>query len=404
MSGVIIAAAAARARLEPVHGVKAFRSNSSSAIASRAGQYLGMSAHALGPKELAQAVHDDSRELGIPRVKAPGPDQRWADQSILDRLTNRLTGASTDLFGRFNDGEYERDAAQRLWRNLSVAKDPDTLVALLNLRQHSDHDLEAVAAAAGLAILSGGSLELSNVVLKDFAESTDDLIRGIASAIVRPPRPLPPPVVADTNTAPYDTPVSTTIHGTWDLVTNNGWYEPRSDLHDHLRSTTKNLYDDEAYFIWSGEYSAAARAQGAADLYHWQNIVSSAGWIDTIYAHSHGGNVALDAAAAGQRIKMLVLLHTPAIHRPDKEWKSINSNVQSVIAMRTRMDLVVLADSLMSREARQKFDGRKLPHFPITNTWARREAWFSHSFFVDAQNWIDYKLAKKVKSRYRLIR
>lgn len=387
--------------LEPVPGIDAFRTESPSSIASRAAQYLGMCAYAFGGNEIASGVQDDGDALEVPHVVAATEDlERWADQSELDALTDI---ALQHHVGNVSLDEKDLAAAAALWEELSATHLPTTLLALLNLRQRSDDELEAVAAAAGLAIFSRGQLEKSISILEAAAQSEDDLVRGIASAILQAPPSAPQPRM---NPMWLGHPTSTTIHGTWGLVTETGWHKPGSPLHDHLRlSTTDNLYDDPGYFIWSGEYSDWARSEGAADLVSWREIISDAGWLDTVYAHSHGGNVALSAAASGQRIKMLVLLHTPAIGRPDEEWVTISGNIGGVIAMRTRMDLVVLADSLRSRENRQKFNPSKLPHFfPVVAHWKGREAWFSHSYYITLDNWIRNDLADIVRSRYALIR
>lgn len=385
--------------LEPIPGVEAFFSTSPSAIASRAAQYLGMTAYAFGGDEVALGVQDDGDALGVPHVLAASEDlDHWTDQSELDRLTDlAIEHHAGNVFTDRDDPAI----AAALWEELSVTHLPTTLLALLNLRQQSRDELEAVAAAAGLAIFSRGDLEVSAAILEAARESEDDLVRGIAAAILGFP-----PVVTETPDRPgrLTHPTSTTIHGTWGLVTETGWHKPGSPLHDHLRSTTGNLYSDRGYFLWSGEYSDRARTDGAADLIDWQDLVSDAGWLDTVYAHSHGGNVALSAAASGQRIKMLVLLHTPAIARSDEEWATITANIRSVIAMRTRMDLVVLADSLRSKEPRQKFNPTKLPHFPVVGHWKNHEAWFSHSYYVTLENWTQNDLADIVTTRYMLIK
>jgi pimeloyl-ACP methyl ester carboxylesterase len=176
-------------------------------------------------------------------------------------------------------------------------------------------------------------------------------------------------------------------------------------MHGHIRDhASPNLYDDPGYFFWSGVYSDDDREQAAQDLITWRSVVSpSNDELDIVFAHSHGGNVALSAAAAGQRMRMLVLMHTPAIARGDDEWARIRRSVKSVIVMRTRADLVVAADSLRSGEGRQKFDVRKLPHFPVVRSWKHPDAWFSHSFYVSRENWERFDLANIVATRHRWV-
>ena len=117
--------------------------------------------------------------------------------------------------------------------------------------------------------------------------------------------------------------------------------------------------------------------------------------LDTVFAHSHGGNVALTAAANGERIRMLVTLHTPALPRPDEQWAAIRARIGRVLVMRTRLDHVVLADGLVTGST-QRFDQAKLPHKPVVLHWANKDAWFSHSFFTKLDSWRKYDLAGAV--------
>ena len=387
--------------IEPVVGVAAFAQVTPAAIASRAAQYLGMSAYAFGGNELARGVQDDADMLAVPHVAAGGSDvEQWLNQDALDEMTDL---AIQHHWGRSWDGSYAPDGAAALWRELDTHHLPTTLLALLNYAQRSAHELEAVAAAGSLTAISQDRMVQPVTILKRGLASDDPLTRGVAAALsgwsmaseATPMQPTIPPVAA---------PTSTPIHGTWGLVTDTGWHKPGSSLHDHLRSTvTKNLYKHDTYFMWSGEYSDEGRANGARDLTRWRDVVSEAGWLDMVYAHSHGGNVALNSLAAGQRIKMLVLLHTPAIHRSDEDWETIRRNVGGVIAMRTRMDLVVLGDSLRHFENRLKFNPRDLPHFPVVGHWARKDAWLSHSHYITVDNWIGEDLSDIVRTRYALI-
>ncbi|KRA25015.1 hypothetical protein ASD65_11710 [Microbacterium sp. Root61] len=387
--------------LEPISGVSAFRDTSPSAIASRAGQYLGMSAYAFGGDDLARGVQDDADALGVPHVQGATPElEGWFDPDALDDLTDR---ALQHHWGRSWDGTYDAEGAAALWEELDTTHLPTTLLALLNYAQRSDEELEAVAAAGSLAIITGQEAAQSSESLRRGFDSRDPLTQGVAAALTgwtttgeaAPAQPSRPRIVG---------PTSTPIHGTWGLVTDTGWHKPGSSLHDHLRETvTGNLYDDDTYYFWSGEYSDQARADGARDLAIWRDVVSDTAWLDTVYAHSHGGNVALNALAAGQQIKMLVLLHTPAISRSAEEWATIRANVGGVIAMRTRMDLVVLGDSLKHFENRLKFNPRNLPHFPVVGHWKHGDAWLSHAHYITTDNWVSEDLADIVRTRYALI-
>ncbi|WP_434317388.1 hypothetical protein [Leifsonia sp. P73] len=391
--------------LEPLPGVEAFESELPSALASRAAQYLGMATYAFGSPAAAAALQDEGDELAIPQLAAAGEEVdsvRYA-QERLDESTD-IALADRGLPG-FDGGPGSSETASLLWQEVDGTRRPEVLVALLNLRQRAG-GVEGAAAAAALLGLSRGELRVSAELLSAAAGSSDELERGIALAALGPepvPGPAPVPGPGPTAPVPLGASVSTTIHGTWGLVADDdGWYVPGSPMHDFLRDRVRDdLYDSRPdYFMWNGGYSDADRGQGAADLPVWTRRVSPQNdRLDTVFAHSHGGNVALSAAAAGQGIRLLVLLHTPAIERPDAEWAAIRAKVGGVVVMRTRLDLVVLADGTRHWTSRLKFDPQKLPHFPVMVHWRRREGYFDHSYFVKRENWERYNLPDIVQSR-----
>src|SRR6185503_6803521 len=67
--------------------------------------------------------------------------------------------------------------------------------------------------------------------------------------------------------------------------------------------------------------------------------------LDKVFAHSHGGNVALDAVVR-HRIKMnlLVLMNTPSLHRTDEEWGIVGELVGRIVSLQTPWDIVRIAD------------------------------------------------------------
>ncbi len=389
--------------LEPVVGVAAFSDASRSAIASRAAQYLGMAAYAFGGDDLAQNVQDDANILAVLHVRNEALDlQLWSEPGFLDDITD---SALRHHWGRSWDGSYDPEGAAALWEELNANHLPTTLLALLNYAQRSDQELEAVSAAGSLSVITRNEATIQSELMQRGSGSDDPLTRGVATAFMGGSDGLAQSAMQSSLPAlRLIDPTSTLIHGTWGLVTDDGWHKPGSPMHHHLRSTvTGNLYDGNEYYVWNGGYSDQDRASGASDLSRWRDVVSDVDWLDTVYAHSHGGNVALNSLAMGQRIKMLVLLHTPAIHRSDEDWAKIRESVRTVVVMRTRMDLVVLADSLRHRENRLKFNPSKLPHFPVVDHWKHRDAWLSHSHFINVENWIRDDLSDIVRTRYALI-
>ncbi|HWI31524.1 MAG TPA: alpha/beta hydrolase [Microbacterium sp.] len=356
--------------LEPIRGVEAFVTDGASSEASQSAQLLAMTAYASG-QDGATDIQDDADELGVPQL-SPRPDllELYAEPGRLDDIT----GLEIRHYG---------ESPADLWDGINRDRSVTTLLALLNTLQTSDSDLVAVSAAASVQNLVRGASE--SAVYRGL-NSSDELARGVAEAAfgsARPPGTNPTSSARGTK----EQTLSTTINGTWGLVDDDGWYQPGSGLHGLLRDRlSENLYSESDYYGWSGEYSDPARWVAAQDLLIWREARSEPEAIDTVYAHSHGGTVALNAAALGQRIRFLVLLHAPAVPRSAEEWATIRGNVRRVVAMRTRLDLVVLADRFKSN-SRQKFDAAQLPHTPVVRHWREREAWFSHSFYVNRANW-----------------
>jgi hypothetical protein len=110
-----------------------------------------------------------------------------------------------------------------------------------------------------------------------------------------------------------------TVHGTGDTSAEregSKWYQIGSDFMTRLAEQLSALgYDLECIpFLWDGANSALARARAAAALQRELDAASRRGWVHVI-GHSHGGNVANDAACRiawreGRRRRKLASLIT----------------------------------------------------------------------------------------------
>ena len=118
--------------------------------------------------------------------------------------------------------------------------------------------------------------------------------------------------------------------------------------------------------------------------------------LDTIYAHSHGGNVALDHVASGERVAMLVLMHTPFLPRSERDWTEIERNAGRIVVLRTRADLVVLLNNIKNGSTALPPAGltnvRDLPSHPFGVDF-----WLRHSFFTRLRSWQTYGIANEVR-------
>jgi len=368
---------------------------------------MGMSLFAFGSDEQIADLHGDAAELEVPQVRQADPAiAELADEGSLEHLLYDMLEAHWDGFPRHLDlDESERlEGSAALWREVDRSHDPRTLLALLALGARSPEDLEAAGAAAGLDRFAEGRLESAQVLLDRLTESADPLASAIARVVLN--RAAPGLDEASPGSSPGSTAgpttVSAAVHGTWGMVGDDPWYRPGAELHRHIRSeVSPNLYDERGYYVWTGGFSQRDRDQGASDLSLWREVNQFTSF-DDIYAHSHGGNVALSAAAAGERIRMLVLMHTPALPRSREEWERIADHIGRVVVLRTRMDLVVLADGVRNG-SRQRFDARTLPHFEVALHWAKGDGWFSHGLFVSRPKWEQYHIAEIVESQRRLV-
>lgn len=206
-----------------------------------------------------------------------------------------------------------------------------------------------------------------------------------------------------------DRPLSIGLHGTFSRY-GTSRVAPNQPFYSYLASQfSPELFQDErTCFRWSGRYSHADRSKGARDLPLWLSSIGDAEALDTVYAHSHGGNVALSAAAQGLRIKFLVLLSVPPIERSSEEWATIGRHVGYTMSLRSGLDWVVLADLVARRAARavrvpgvERSSGLDFPPEADIHT-AAPFGWFSHSTWLDQRIWQTTTIEAEVRNKHAL--
>jgi hypothetical protein len=300
-------------------------------------------------------------------------------------------------------------AVDRLYGNIRQYRSSRAAFALLNLCLLSDHERVKVASAAALFLLHPKSSEDLLPVLQNASESEDLVVAEMALTASEAwdddtQDGDGTEVTADGDQELLDAAVgaeslagkkvSIVVHGTFARIVPNAWYKPQADLPVRIRKEcSPDLYDKANYFRWTGKYSARQRRRGAQRLIAWcrsRGITK----LETVYAHSHGGNVVLNAIQKGLRVNLLVLLHMPVLPRTPKNWKLIEERVGWVLDLRTPHDWVVRLDSL--RNFSQNGFGDRLlcvsePAGAIVDGSA-----FSHSHFVKDQTWELYDLPNDV--------
>lgn len=331
-------------------------------------------------------------------------------QERLDEATHELLyRLDVDHDWRGESTNLDQQAA--LWSRIQATRSRPATYALLNLAARSTDSLAATAAATALAEITRNTSPLSWDVLRAASNDSDPDAAAIARTALTGPQlsstvttPLLDRQTTETASTEDEAPsapetersdLSTCVHGTWSRHRTNRWYAPRSQLHQHIKdNATPNLYDGRGYFRWTGGYGDDARASGASDLSRWR-ATRGVEEFDTVYAHSHGGNVALEAASKGERIHLLVLLHSPILPRSPWEWGAISRNVGRVYSLRSRADLVMLADGLRTGSTLDLPAGL-LPGGSVKPHWRDPSAYFAHDYYLRLRTWNDFDIASDI--------
>lgn len=374
-----------------------------------------MTIFASGSTEQAASIGADAAEIGTPMVD--GAELEAGSPLLESYALDYYTSAALNTKGTRSSWQpgAPSTASDRseIWRRIAEGGGWLELAYLLNLSMTGPSSLERVASAQALDALAEGRNWRAREVLANVESTRSSVIAAIGSTSWPPRRPPPsprnpggPPPIWDPY--PFDKEPrvarSLAIHGTWARIARERWYAPGHPLHSHIAAeSSTNLYIRDDYPRWSGGYSADARFEGAEGLRAWvserRELIER---VDTVYAHSHGGNVALTAAAMGLEIEMLVLLHVPPRTRSDSEWQAIRNNVNRVLVYRTNLDCVVLADMIRARAKgeertlRQRFDPTRLAHVD-SEPHPIKGPWFSHGHYTSFDTWADKDIASDVR-------
>jgi hypothetical protein len=264
-------------------------------------------------------------------------------------------------------------------------EDPTTelAAALFEVCLLHDDPLVQVAAASSYFDVATEVSRLLQVLVEHLL-SDDLLVHQVAAAALGRIAPEHPALDNPWSTpsrganAPSPLESSLIVHGTF--ARRELWWQPGGDFHGYiLQNVRPDLYSLPDRFSWSGGYSAAARALGAQELVTW--VAQRGGEPLDIFAHSHGGSVAMLATHAPMSVGTLVLLSVP-VH-----WATYFPRfdvVRRCVSIRVRADLVILAD----RGGQRFHDPRIEEHvLPI---------WFDHSATHDPATWVSHNLATLV--------
>lgn len=317
----------------PVPGPRAFAERSRDARLSQAAIVLSVGAAARGEPNRV----DSPAEIGLP-----------ADLALLGRpepipVAEAAEPLGIELSAHLTDRSLRVPPATttELMTRLLDQPEPIGAAALVEANLHSESRLVRTAAAVA-AIDTTGARDDVLAQLVEGATRGDRLTKEIGRiglARVNPEHPVisrlagrPSPLTGTDR--PSHTAVLT--HGTF--ASQALWWQPNGIFYNYLDGLVPPLKLHDPSFRWSGVYSDGARQLAAQQMVAWmtdQNLQRP-----DLFAHSHGGTVGNLATRLGLQIDRLVLLSWP-VH---DQWFPDFANVQRIIDLRVRFDLVILAD------------------------------------------------------------
>ena len=403
---------------EPISGQEAFSRFDSAAVQSQAAFLLLLGIQAESDSEEAKErqlsdilPEEDRKQIPIPPLLRT-PRERFTGEEIRAALISRYPQLPAVSRGRFfgkerSAGEQGHSVGEPmqilppsstafLYRNQEEIPDdyrrevlseilPDlidniytepTWLAAARLTEsclfHQDPLVRVAAAASHIEFSSEWERPIG--ILEQGTHEQDSIVRDVAATVLArivPNHPrlveLTAPVLVGKSGEPSHT--SLLVHGTW--ARSSSWWQPGGDFHTYLLNSVRDdLYGDNDVFSWSGLYNDSARQLGAQDLINWVEGHDMDG-LNHLFAHSHGGSVAMLASKGGLDIKKLVLLSCP-VH---SQYMPDFNRVGKVISIRVHCDLVILADRGGQKYRHPEIHERVLP------------IWFKHSTTHDPDVW-----------------
>lgn len=196
------------------------------------------------------------------------------------------------------------------------------------------------------SILLAALLWIAALKVQMAMRSGDGVVREFALAARLSRGDDPPTSLTYVPTLPESPPLtSTIIHGTWGWK--GDWWYPGGDFYSYVQQKYRpHLYGEGMEFSWSGAYSKKQRATAAERFSRWVDRQSPVAGLETVFAHSYGGEVAARAINSGVPIRELVLLSAPI----NAHHRAALFGVSRVVDVRLRWDIVIA----LARE-RQEF-------------------------------------------------
>ena len=322
------------------------------------------------------APPEDLAALGVP-LTIYGLEGAWPKRYPLSDLQVELSRrgfASAGGRGIRSDPRLAEELRTLTAELLAKPERRSAALLAVHSLQHPDPLVRVAAATAAAEVVQHGR-ELAGERLRSHAREGDPLVRLLAATCLARLAPRDPLLEQLAAAAPEPSgrdPIhsSTIVHGTW--AAGSDWWRPQGDFHRYLLAdVAPDLYAGDDPFGWSGAWSNSARRKGARDLTAWA-AAHQAPCLN-LFAHSHGGNLAMLATHRGLEIGRLVLLSCP-VHWAKYQPKP--GSVASALSIRSHLDLVILGDA----------GGQRFPK----GSGIREQVlgiWFKHSVSHDPEIW-----------------
>jgi hypothetical protein len=350
----------------PRRGVESAGASDIQSRLTNSARALALGALLSGRKTALTGIGGDLELLGVPLgIAAPGG---WAGRNevlsasdfvldlvgVLDDVTESEASQRTPFLGRSVVPRFST-ARVALWQRIEQATRPSSAEAYAWLRLlMAEEDPLLVASASSALSHWRKPREDERAIPRTFLiardrlrysiDDADELVSAIAQATLgeMPSRireswqPTRPRGRQGEN-------ISLIIHGTFAWP--ERWWFPGGDFHEFVRNNVRsNVYSEGDCFSWSGRYKSRDRRVGAERLTYWLEAKGNPR-LDTVFAHSYGGAVALQSTMRGVSMDTLVLLSVP-VHDYEVEWRYIHR----AVSLRIHCDLVLLA-----ARAKQRF-------------------------------------------------
>lgn len=347
---------------EPRADAEAALDGSPSGVASTAARALALGAAFSSPWAL-HGLEGDLREVGLASV--PPLWGTWSERVSLIEASDRVlesVGVAAEIDGieregigvrRAAGGRPAREERVALWAGAATG-DPAVAMAWLRTLMADREPITSAAAAAALLGWQARSpdrvplpLAHARALTAEYAESDVPEARAIAVAALGTGAPVPPargpddtePSPEDVETPPARSATESTsllVHGT--AAWAGSWWFPGGDFHSYVLSEIRrDLYSGGDTFTWSGAYRGRHRRVAAERLAGWAKAAAG-GPLNTIFAHSYGGIIALNATTFGLEAREIVLLSAPGEDVP-VDWRRVGR----AVSLRIHLDLILLA-------------------------------------------------------------